>query len=274
MRHPSIAFAAVAVLGAAAAALPAIAGSETVPAIEAVNVGGGVYGEEHHWSPPQVAVPAGGAVALSNPTEVRHGVYWVGGPATPSCSSGVPVGSSETASGTKWSGTCTFSAPGVYTFYCTVHGPAMTGRVTVTAAATTGTPAPAPIPTQTASAPSPPTGGEAGGSAGGGPPATALRLAPASRGRGVSGSLSVSSAAAGARLEVDLLARAGSRLVRIGRLVRTHVHAGRLSFAVVLDAHAARSLAVRRRLAVTVVVLVRPPQGAVLRLSRRLLLRA
>ena len=80
------AFGVVAALGAATAVLPALAGSETIPAVEAVNVGGGIYGEEHHWSPAQVAVAVGGTVSLSNPTEVKHGVYWVGGPSKPSCS--------------------------------------------------------------------------------------------------------------------------------------------------------------------------------------------
>ena len=272
-----IAFAAATVLGAAVAVLPAIAGSETVPSVEAVNVGG-VYGEEHHWSPSQVTLAAGGTVVLSNPSEVRHGVYWVGGPATPSCSPGVPVGVNETASGTKWSGTCTFSAPGLYTFYCTVHGPAMTGRVTVTAPTTTGT-----APSSTPTAPSPgagaggstPPGGEAGagGSTPASAPAGAVRLHAAQHSTAVVGSLEVSAAGAGGRLQVDVLARRGVRLKRIGHLSRTRVRAGRLSFTVVLDARAAHSLARHGRLSATVRVLLVSPQGATLRVSRRLELR-
>jgi plastocyanin len=117
-----------AVLGALAAVLPPLASSETTPTVEAVNVG--LY--THYWSPSQVSVAAGGLVSLSNPTTVAHGVEWVGGPAKPACSGEVPVGSTPAASGTKWSGTCTFSEAGTYTFYCTVHGPEMTGTVTVT----------------------------------------------------------------------------------------------------------------------------------------------
>jgi plastocyanin len=109
---------------------PAVAGSEPTPAIEAVNENG-YYGEHHYWRPSTATVTAGGAVNLSNPTVVNHGVEWKSGPGTPSCSSGVPVGTSPAASGSGWSGTCTFAQPGVYTFYCTVHGAEMVGTITV-----------------------------------------------------------------------------------------------------------------------------------------------
>ncbi len=114
--------------------LPAIAGSETTPTVEAINEpGGGYYGEERHsWMPMQVTVAANGAVAFQNPSTVAHGVEWVSDPAKPNCSSGIPVGNTPAASGTKWSGTCTFAQPGTYTFYCTVHGAAMRGTITVT----------------------------------------------------------------------------------------------------------------------------------------------
>jgi plastocyanin len=133
---------AVALLSAAAVLSPTIA-SATSPTVEAVNEGGGLYGEHHRWSPTQVSVAAGGVVSVSNPTAVDHGVNWVGGPETPACSSGVPVGTTPAASGSKWSGTCKFTKPGLYTFYCTVHGAEMTGNVTVpgTPVATTEQPA-------------------------------------------------------------------------------------------------------------------------------------
>jgi plastocyanin len=109
---------------------PAVAGSEPTPTIEAANENG-YYGERHSWRPSAATVTAGGGVNLSNPTVVNHGVEWKSGPATPSCSSGVPVGTTPAASGSGWSGTCTFAQPGVYTFYCTVHGGEMTGTITV-----------------------------------------------------------------------------------------------------------------------------------------------
>ncbi len=113
------------VTGALFALLPAV-GSSTEPTIDAVNAG--LY--EHHWSPEQVAVNTGATIAVRNATTVPHGVEWVSGPATPACT-GVPVSTAVPSSGTQWSGTCTFTQAGTYKFYCTVHGPAMSGTVTV-----------------------------------------------------------------------------------------------------------------------------------------------
>jgi plastocyanin len=122
--------AAAVLLGMLLGALPAMA-TETSPTVTAENIGG-VYGEEHRWTPPQVTVSTVGGVTFSNPTEVKHGVHWISPPSPPTCDSGVPVGTTETASGTKWSGTCKFTQPGTYTYYCTVHGAAMSGTITVT----------------------------------------------------------------------------------------------------------------------------------------------
>ncbi len=126
----------LAVLGVAVMVPAAVAGIEVNPSIEAVNEkGGGLYSEEHHrWSPSQRTVAVGGTVTLSNSSEIPHGVRWVSDPATPVCEEGagkVPVGTTAASSGTKWSGKCTFSQAGTYTFYCTVHGPEMTGTITV-----------------------------------------------------------------------------------------------------------------------------------------------
>ena len=108
---------------------PAVSDStEPSPTVEAINVP--PYG--HAWSPTGVAVGTGGSIAISNSTPVPHGVHWVGGPATPGCSAGVPVGTTSASSGAAWSGTCTFAQSGTYTFYCTVHGAEMTETVTVT----------------------------------------------------------------------------------------------------------------------------------------------
>lgn len=125
----------VAVLGAVVV-LPAVAssGTETTPSIEAVNAGG-LYGEHHYWLPAQATIAPGGAVLLSNRSEVAHGVEWRGA-LRPTCEEGagkVPVGTTPAASATKWSGTCKFTQAGTYTFYCTVHGPEMTGTITVVA---------------------------------------------------------------------------------------------------------------------------------------------
>jgi plastocyanin len=131
------------VLGAAAIVLPAVASSETTP-IEAVNEPAvGPYPETHRWSPAQETVVTGAVVTFRNPTTVYHGVHWISGP-TPECSNTVPVGTEPSASNINWSGTCTFKEAGTYTFYCTVHGASMSGKITVkpvgTPAATTDLP--------------------------------------------------------------------------------------------------------------------------------------
>ena len=291
-RRRAVAIGAV-LLGVAAIVLPAVAGSETTPTIEAVNVGGGIYGEEHHWSPAQATITAGGSVTLSNPSEVAHGVYWVGGPATPSCSSGVPVGTTAAASGTKWSGSCTFATPGVYTFYCTVHGPVMTGRVTVDAAGTTTVTTTNPAPglggapgfggeattTSPQGAPGSPT---ASGSPLLGPASKALTLSSARHGAGVHGSIEISSAGVGGRLEVDLLVarrslrdssrtRAGS--VRVGRFLRSSLPAGELSFTIPLTGEARDTLERQRHLRVSLQLIVTPSSGPPVRILRGLTLR-
>jgi plastocyanin len=249
----------VALLGVAAAMLPAIASSETSPTVTAENIGG-FYGEEHRWTPSQVTVNAGGVVTFSNPTEVKHGVHWISPPSTPTCDSGVPVGTTETETSarTKWSGTCTFAQPGTYTFYCTVHGSAMAGTVTVSPTTTT------PTPTTTTGTTTTPTTET--------PPASPIVGSPLLRssqhGTSVHGSLDISQAGAGSRLEVDLFASSASLArarhatrVRVGRFVRGSAPTGRQSFSVELGAKARRALSRRHRLALVVKITLVPVHG-------------
>jgi plastocyanin len=287
--------AAAAVLGVLAVILPAVAGSETSPTITAVNGPG--MPPSHSWSPPQATVGEGGSVSFSNPTAVPHGVEWVSVPATPVCS-GIPVGTTEAASGTGWSGSCTFTRPGTYSFYCTVHGAAMSGTVTVSAAA--GEP---PVTTTTTTTTTPPgsagSGGSGGGGAdqpgttgaGGGAPgvggspfaggvAQALKLKAQQRSNAVRGSLAVSSAGAHGRLEVDVLSKAASlargghpSAVRVGKLERGSLVAGTVRFAVALNARAKRALARHGHLALTVEITLTPPVGRAAKLERGLVLR-
>jgi plastocyanin len=279
-----------ALLGGAGLAVTAVAGSETIPTIEAVNVGGGIYGEEHHWSPATATVGVGGTVTISNPSEVKHGVYWVGGPATPECS-GIPVGSTEAASGTKWSGSCRFATAGVYTFYCTVHKAAMTGRITVnaegvTTVTTTTQPSPYGTPTttspagETAPGTTPPTVTAHGSPLIGGA-AKAIKLAAGSNGGRVHGSIAVSQAGAKGRLEVDLLARSAtlasagnSQQLLVGRFVRSSLAAGTVRFSVALDGRAKRALARHGHLVLGVRVILTPLAGAPLRVLRGVVLHA
>jgi plastocyanin len=281
---------AAAVLGAAAAVLPAIAASES-PAITAVN--NGIY--YHDWSPSSATVSAGGVVALSNPTAVPHGVEWVGSPPeTPKCT-GVPVGTNEAASAPKWSGTCTFSTPGTYTFYCTVHHAEMTGTVTVSSTGTTTTTtSTATTPTSTTPAGGPPAPGSAGAgetptamtpfpgassSPLAGVAATAIKIPPRQRGRVVRGSVEVSSAGSGGRLRVELLAaRAalatpGKGLVEAGHVLRSALAPGRVSFAVALSARARAALKRSGRLKLEVRVALAGPSSAAVTVTRGVLLR-
>jgi plastocyanin len=266
------------VLAAAVVVLPTVAGSETSPTVEAINKpGSGIYAEEHHaWSPAQATVTAGGVVAFRNASAtVPHGVQWVSGPGTPTCS-GVPVATDATTSGTSWSGTCSFAQAGTYTFYCTVHGPEMTGTIVVSAAASP-TPIPMPPPTPTPSGEPTPAGAPGSPLAGGA--SQAIKLRASQRGRSVRGTVQVAQSGVGGRLEVELLtkgaslARAGrSTQVRVGRLVRSSLYAGTVAFSVPLDAKAKHALARHRRLALTVRIVLAPLHGSAVRITRGVVL--
>jgi plastocyanin len=260
-------------LGIVSALLPAIASSETSPTVEAVN--SSLY--SHSWSPAQVSVGAGGVVTFSNSSEVPHGIEWRSA-LKPTCEEGagkVPVGTSAAASATKWSGTCTFSQPGTYTFYCTVHGPEMTGTITVNpdgTTTTTMTTNPAPLP-PTGAAPPPQAETPSG------PPLTgAPSLRAVQHGPSVHGSLDVSQAGVGDRLEVDLFASSAALRktkhatpIRVGRLLRDSLAAGPLAFTVSLDATAKRALASHRRLALNVKLTLTPREGKATTFTRSVL---
>ncbi len=288
-----IQFPLAAILGVALVVLPAAAGSEGNPTIEAVNRGGGIYGESHEWSPATATVNADGVVTIANNTSVEHGVEWVGGPEKPSCSAGIPVGTTPAARGAHWSGTCTFSKPGTYVFYCTVHGPEMTATITVnpngttTVTTTNGT-------TSTTTTTSSGSGQSANPTAGAGQGSGAVPVSGASlllggerhalhipshqRGTAVHATLSLSSAATGGHLEAQLLARSAALAarvhseVRVGKLVRHLVASGPLSISVPLDARARVALHRHGRLSLELELRLTSPSGARLELKRAVLL--
>jgi plastocyanin len=281
-------FPVLALLGASVVTLPAVAGSETAPTITAENVGG-IYGEEHRWSPAQATIAPGGTVTLSNPTEVKHGVRWVSGPGTPSCGPGVPVGTTAAASNTNWSGSCTFTAAGVYSFYCTVHGAAMAGHITVGTGETTITTTP--TTSGTGAGTTEPTGGPAPGASNGlgsgdsspflGGATRALKLAASQHGRSVRGSLAVSQAGAHGSLQVDLLARSASLAraghsaqVRVGRTVRSALPSGTVRFSVPLNRRARSALKRKGRLALSVKVVLKPVAASPVSITRAVVLHA
>jgi plastocyanin len=263
---------ACALLGCTVAVLPAVAGSETAPTVNAESNAKTCGYYPNCWVPPQVEVTAPGTVAFKNATGILHGVVWSSVPTTPTCS-GVPVNSFATS----FNGTCSFSQTGIYKFYCAYHGTSMSGTiivnptVTTTTTPTTGT---QPGGTTTTTNTQPPgTTTPTGGSSLAPPPPAAGMAAPVSlarsqHGRAVRGSLQVPSADAGGRLEVDLLskraslARSGGAPIRVGRLVRSSLRGGRLSFLVPLDARARRALVRHRRLPLTVKIVIVPLQGS------------
>jgi len=97
----------------------------------------------------------------------------------------------------------------------------------------------------------------------------------------VHGSIKVSQAGAGARLEVSLLAaraslaKAGhSPQARVGRLVRSSLQAGSVSFSVPLSAKGKAALRRHRRLALTVKIKLTPQHGAAVTFTRNIVVHA
>jgi plastocyanin len=266
-------------LGVAVAALPAVAGSETAPTIEATNYGGGgIYKETHEWSPPTATVGVSGVVTfVNNSSSVEHGVVWSSA-IKPACE-GVP----ENRGATSWRGTCTFAQPGTYTFYCYVHPSEMKGSITVNANGTTtttmtsgGTTTTSTTTTGSSTSQAPPPGT----SLLQGSTQQALTLVKSQRGTAVRGSVRISPAGAGGRLEIDLLAKraslasaSGPFRFGVGKLVRRALAAGKVSFSVPLNANGRRALRRHGHIALKAVVAVSSPAAATFRTSRSVLLR-
>jgi len=208
------------------------------------------------WKPSDVTSTAGGTVAFRNPGNlVPHGVHWTGGPEKPSCT-GIPVDDF----GTSWSGTCSFSQAGTYTFVCTVHPEEMKGTITVAA----GEPTPAPG-SETGAPPAAPEG----------PLVESLRLSRNQHGAVARGAIAVSPAAAGGRLVVALEAKRASLgqrtegRVRVGKLTRSLTSSGEVRFAVALKASAQRALRQRGQLPLTLKATVTPLGGSAVTITRR-----
>ncbi|MGA2165852.1 MAG: hypothetical protein ABSH36_15485, partial [Solirubrobacteraceae bacterium] len=109
----------------------------------------------------------------------------------------------------------------------------------------------------------------------------ALKLAGSQRGSTVRGQVKVSQAGSGGRLEVGLfaagtsLAKAGhSGQVRVGRLVRSSLTAGSVSFSVPLSAKGKVALRHHRRLALTVKITLTPAHGAAVTVTRGVVVHA
>jgi hypothetical protein len=296
----------VALLGAAVVVLPALAASSETKIEVAENCND--YPNWQCWTSPganpkpaSVTVAAGAAVTFADNTKFAANITWKG--AAPTCSSGVPVSPAPAATG--WEGTCTFTQAGTYTLEdASMYYPSATVEVSAaatTSSGTTGTTTSGTTSTgatttttgsssgrsgsSTSSGSSTPAGGSGGaGTALGslllGGESAAVRLASSQHGQSVRGSLELSQAAAGGRLEVQLLApRASlagagrSARVQVGRLVRGPLRAGTLAYAVALDAKARRALRLHGHLALSVEIVLTPAHGSAATITRSVVIR-
>lgn len=227
----------------------AAAGSGEGPLIQAAGPNSSGY----YWLPSTATVGTGGSVEFKNPSAVvPHGVRWTGGPEKPSCT-GVAVEAEKTS----WGGSCSFAQAGTYSFVCTVHPTEMKGTITVTSGETP---------------PNPPPGGSTEPPLQG-PASRALKISKRQRGSAVRGSIDLSPASVGGRLEITLLRRPGS-LYGVGRLVKKPSHAGVLNFSVPLKRAGRRALQSAEKLPLTVRVYLAPVGGEPLTLKRGVVLHA
>jgi hypothetical protein len=272
-------FALAALVGAAVAVLPALAASPSEAKLE-VNENC-VEPDWPCWAAPSTASPAsivtitaGGEVMFADKASTAANIAWTS--TAPTCSPAVPV--SPASPKTDWEGTCKFEQQGTYKFesstlfndgsinytkYEIVVQAASTGTTPTTTTTTTTRS------TTTATTPSEPAHGSPleGGS-------RALKLAGSQRGSTVHGSIKVSQAGSGARLEVSLFAtgasltKVGRVAQRVGRLVRSSLKAGSVFFSVPLRARGKAALRRHRRLMLTVKLTLTPQHGAAVTLTR------
>jgi hypothetical protein len=298
-------FAVAAPLGAAVVVLPALAASEA-KTVEAVAPGCDSYWPTYAcWTPINVTISSGGVVKFVDPGTLEQEVRWTGGPATPACEK-VP----STKQKGPWEGSCTFTQPGTYSFqgadfYVTGHvtvpssGTTPTGTTGTTGTTTgTGTTGTGTTGTSTNSSPSNHSGSNTsssgsqtmnGGPAGGSSPlgsvflgsaSSAVKLPASQHGSSVHGSVAVSQAGSGGRLEVQLLAARASLAsaghpsrVQVGRVVRAALHAGTSGFSVRIDAKARHALRARGHLALRVKIVLTPAHGSPVTVTRSVTLR-
>ncbi len=279
-----------AVLGVAVAVLPALAASSTAK-LE-VNE----YCVQPNWpcwttagsasrlQPAfKTTIASGGTVTFVDQKTAAN-IAWTG--TAPTCEPSVPV--APAAPKTGWEGKCTFATAGTYHFESstlfkektvytnidyTKYEIVVEGSTTTTG--TTGTTGTTTTPTMTTTSPASPESPLAGSES------QAVKVAKSQRGGSVKGSIDLSKAAAGDRLEVDLLTRSASLAkakhstrVRVGRYTRSSLSAGKLSFAAKLNAKARRAIKRHHRLALTVEIVLTRAGGEALTITRSVTLHA
>jgi hypothetical protein len=275
-----------AVLGVAVAVLPALAASSTAKLEVNENC---VQPNWPCWATPGSSQPAFKTTVASGGTVmfVDHGkeanIAWTG--AAPTCEPAVPVAPASPKTG--WEGKCTFATSGTYKFESstlfkdayndyTKYEVVVEGSTPTTpTTGTTGTTGTTTTPTTTTTSPASPESPLAGSES------QAVKVAKSQHGGSVKGSINLSKAAAGDRLEVDLLTQSASLAkakhstrVRVGRYVRSSLTAGKLSFSVKLNAKARRAIKRHHRLALTVKIVLTPASGEALTITRSVTLHA
>lgn len=282
----------MAVLGAAVAVLPALAVSSAQTLEVNENCDG--FSDWPCWTAPgttptyerSITISTGGTITFKDMTGTPASITWSAG--APSCSAGVPV---DTTAKTGWEGTCTFEQAGTYSFesstmYPTYRSYEVVVQSSGTSSSTlTGSGGGHEVPTSpTPSSPQSPGAGSPGSPTGSatppgplfvGSPSKAVELASHQRGHHVDGSVDVSRAGAGGRLEVQLLALRASlagagKGVRlpVGRLVLSPLHTGTETFSVPLDARALHVLHSHHQLALTVRLALVPSKGPAVTVTR------
>jgi plastocyanin len=227
---------------------------------------------------PALTIASGGTVIFQQTGIHPHNVVFkAAAPAsceqTAGASSGPVPPLPNQPSTDAWLGTCTFTAPGTYTFYCAFHGEGMNGSVTVPGGTTPPPPPPVSPPPPSPPPPPPPPSVVTG------PAASGLRVTNPQRGFTLRGSVMVRSA--GSRLLARAFARRGALSggrstlqVQVARQLRSSVGAARVSFSLPLNAAARRALRRNGRLAISLRLTVDPPTGTTYTAARTVILRA
>ena len=134
---------------------------------------------------------------------------------------------------------------------------------------------PTPTPTggnPTATTSSAPSSGQPKAEPASGPLFGSVKLASTQRGGVVRGSLVVSSVGAEGRLQIDLLTKGAT--APVGKLVRSSLHAGKLTFVLALSAKGKAALHHHRRLALTAKIVLTPRHGAAVTVTREVVVHA
>ena len=262
--HLSLSFAALAAGAAAALAVSGSVGAAAPSTASFTAVDSSPT--DHHWfvsgsTDTTATIAAGGTVTFGYPAGgSTHNVDFDAAQPS-SCTQtagqnrgGVPPLPASPL-GPPWSGTCTFNAPGSYTFHCDLHK-SMTGTVVVEAG------------TSTTSTGSSTTGTSTSGTSMSALPSPRVSVSRRQRGTVVRGS--VTTPAGPSRIVVTAFVtnralgkhRAKHALrVRVGSQTKRSTGTGKTTFAVKLSAAARRALHRRHRLAVSLLIVVTPQGG-------------